>query len=62
MLFAVTVAVATPVASVIADEVAMLAPLAGPVNVTVTPETGFPPASFTNAFNAVANAVLILVL
>src|SRR5258708_5995444 len=34
-----------------------LAPLAGAVKFTITPLTGLPPASFTRARNATANAV-----
>jgi len=56
---AVTLAVATPKALVTAVTVATLAPLPGPVNVTVTPLTGLPPASFTVATNGAAKAVLI---
>ena len=62
MLFAVTFAVATPEALVMAVTVAILAPLAGPVNVTVTPLTGLPPASFTVATNGAAKTVLIWAL
>ena len=57
---AVTVAEATPDAFVVAVVVVMLAPDAGPVNVTVTPETGLPPESFTVATNGFANAALIV--
>jgi hypothetical protein len=39
-----------------------LAPFAGAVNVTATPDTGFPPLSVTVACRAVGNAVLIAVL
>src|SRR5947207_3268804 len=39
-----------------------LAPLPGAVNVTVTPATGLPPASFTVATSGAANAVLIVAL
>ena len=39
-----------------------LAPLDGAVNVTVTPLTGLPPASFTVACSAVAKALLIAAL
>ena len=39
-----------------------LAPLPGAVNVTVTPFTGLPPASFTVAPRAAAKAVLMVVL
>jgi hypothetical protein len=39
-----------------------LAPVLGAVNVTVTPTTGFPPASFTVATNGAANAVSIAAL
>jgi hypothetical protein len=39
-----------------------LAPLAGAVNVTVTPPTGLFPASFTIACSCIANAVLIVAL
>ena len=49
----VTAVVLTPVENV------PLAPLAGAVNVTVTPLIGLLPASFTVACRPVANAVLI---
>jgi hypothetical protein len=39
-----------------------LAPLAGAVNVTVAPETGFPKESFTVAWKGLANAVLMAVV
>jgi hypothetical protein len=39
-----------------------LAPLVGAVNVTATPETGFPPLSVAFACRAVPNAVPIVVL
>jgi hypothetical protein len=39
-----------------------LAPLPGAVNVTVTPETGFPLVSFTWAFNATAKTLLTVAL
>src|SRR5205814_352462 len=39
-----------------------LAPLPGTPNVTVTPATGLPPASFTVATSGAANAVLIVAL
>src|SRR6202140_1600597 len=60
-----TAAVATPLALVTAvftpPANVPLAPVcAGAVNVTVTPETGLLPLSFTVAFNAVVNAVLIV--
>ena len=60
-------AVATPLALVVAVAVAeppnrAVAPLAGAVNVTVTPDTGLFPASRTVACSAVPNAVLIIVL
>ena len=42
--------------------VAILGPLPGPVNVTATPLTGFPPASLTVATNGAANAVLMVAL
>jgi hypothetical protein len=50
LLFVVTPAVADP-------PKVPLAPLPGAVNVTVTPLTGFPPASFTVACRAVAKAI-----
>jgi hypothetical protein len=58
-------AVATPLAlvtAVAAPDPAKEAPapLAGTVNVTVTPPTGLLPASFTVACNAVANAVFMV--
>jgi hypothetical protein len=53
---ALVVAVFTPPAKV------PLAPLPGAENVTVTPLTGFPPASFTRAVNGAAKAVLIVAL
>ena len=37
------------------------APVLGAVNVTFTPETGLPPASFTVTASAFGNAVLIFV-
>ena len=55
--------VARPELSVVAVVVAVFfakvpdAPVAGAVNVTVAPETGFPYESTTWAFNAVPNAV-----
>ncbi len=49
---ALVVAVFTPPAKV------PLAPLAGALKVTVTPDTGLPKASFTVAARFVANAVL----
>jgi hypothetical protein len=36
-----------------------LAPVAGAVNVTLTPATGLPPESLTTAISVLANAVLI---
>jgi hypothetical protein len=39
-----------------------LAPVAGAVKVTLTPETRLPPLSFTVACNAVPNAMLIVAL
>jgi hypothetical protein len=55
--------VATPDAFVVAvfppTAKVPLAPLAGGVNVTVAPLTGFPPASFTIAASGAANAPLI---
>jgi hypothetical protein len=60
--FAVTATVATPEEFVTAVVVATLAPLAGPVKVTVTPLTGLPPASFTVATKGFAKAVLICAL
>ena len=61
-------AIATPDAFVVAMAVRAppvnvpLAPVLGAVNVTVTPLTGLPPASFTVACSAVAKAVLITAL
>jgi hypothetical protein len=55
LLFVTAVAVAD-------DPNAALAPVEGAVNVTVTPLTGFPPASVTAACNAVVNTVLIAAL
>ena len=60
-----TVDVATPLAFVVAVLLPAklpLAPLAGAVNVTVTPCTGLPPLSFTVATSAAANAVLMAAL
>ena len=60
--------VAIPLEFVVALRVAELfanvplAPLPGAVNVTVTPLTGLPPASFTVACSAVANAALMVAL
>lgn len=59
--------VACPLAPVVAVAVGCDAneppgPLAGAVNVTVTPETGLPPESFTTATNGLANAPLICAL
>src|SRR5215467_16383202 len=67
MLLAVkTGAVATPCALVVAvltpPAKLPLAPLEGAVNVTVTPETALPPASFTVATRGAGNAVAIVVL
>ena len=66
MLLAVKVfEVATPLALVVAVLPPVnvpLAPLAGGVNVTTTPLTGFPPLSVTVATNGAANAVLIVAL
>ena len=66
MLLAVkTGAVATPLALVVACAVAPppanvpLAPVAGAVNVTTAPLTRFPPLSFTVAWKAVANALVM---
>ena len=59
---AVTVAVATPDALVVAVAVVIPAPLAGPAKVTVTPLIGLLPASFTVTDKGFANAVLICVL
>jgi hypothetical protein len=58
----VTVALATPEALVVAVTVATLAPLPGPVNVTVAPLTGLPLASLTVATKGFAKAVLICAL
>jgi hypothetical protein len=60
-------AVATPLLLVTAVAVAdplndTPAPEDGAINVTVTPLTGWLPASFTVACSAVANAVLIVAL
>src|SRR5258708_40223584 len=60
-------AVATPLPSVVAVAVGeppkrALAPLAGAVNVTVTPAAGLFPASRTVTCSAVPNAVLTTVL
>ena len=52
-LLVCTAAVADPPANV------PLAPLAGAVNVTVAPDTGFPPASVTVATSGFANAALM---
>jgi hypothetical protein len=54
--FVVAVVVVVPFANV------PLAPALGAVKVTLTPETGLPPLSFTVACKAVANAVLIVAL
>ena len=69
MLLAVKIgAVATPLATVftVTDVTdpgnVPLAPLAGAVNVTATPDTGFPPLSVALACRAVPNAVPIVVL
>src|SRR5437870_5242379 len=57
-----------PVALVLAVAVAelsvhvLLPPMPGAVNVTVAPLTGLPPASFTVACSAVANAALMVAL
>src|SRR5947207_8408073 len=66
-LLAVKVAdVATPLPLVVAvftpPAKLPLAPLPGAPNVTVTPATGLPPASFTVATSGAANAVLIVAL
>src|SRR5947207_2167653 len=55
-LFRSVVAVFTPPAKL------PLAPVPGALNVTVTPATGLPPASFTVATSGAANAVLIVAL
>ena len=67
IVFAVkTAAVATPEAFVVAvftpPANAPLAPLAGAVNVTVTPLTPLPKESLTVACSCVANAVLTVAL
>src|SRR5262249_55295638 len=67
LLAVVTGAVAMPEASVLTvTELwplnVALAPLAGAVKVTVTPETGFDAASVTLAWSALANAVPAFVL
>jgi hypothetical protein len=49
-------------AALLEPENVPVAPLAGAVNVTTTPLTGFPDASFTVACKGVANAVFTLVL
>lgn len=56
---AIAVMLATPEALVVAvglDRVA-LAPVAGAMNVTVVPFTGFPAVSFTVAWSVIAKAV-----
>ena len=67
MLFAVNRAeVATPEALVVAvltpPANVPLAPLAGAVNVTVTPDAGKPPAPVTVATRAAANCVVTVAL
>ena len=61
-----TADVATPLAFVVTvftpPAKLPLAPVAGAVNVTVTPCTGLPPLSFTVATSAAANAVLMAAL
>ncbi len=59
---AVTVALATPDALVVAVMVVIPAPLAGPAKVTVTPLIGLLLASFTVTDNGFVNAVLICAL
>jgi hypothetical protein len=57
--------VATPelfVVAVLPPAKLPLAPLPGAANVTVTPLTGLPPASFTATASGFANAVLITAL
>lgn len=51
---------ATPEVFVTAVTVAILAPVPGPVNVTVTPLTGLPPASLTVTTRGFAKAVLMV--
>src|SRR6202030_2894213 len=58
----VTAPIATPAALVTAVTVVMPAPLAGPVNVTVTPATGLLLPSFTVATSGLPNAELICAL
>ena len=59
VLFAVTVALATPSVLVMAVTVLVIpGPLVGPLKDTVTPGTGLLPASFTVASNGFAKAVL----
>jgi hypothetical protein len=55
-LFVVAVVVAVPFANV------PLAPVLGAVNTTLTPDSRFPPLSFTVAASSVPNAVLIVAL
>ena len=57
-------ALATPEELVVAVLLANvpLAPVAGAVKVTTTPDTGLPPLSFTVACRAAPNAVLIVAL
>ena len=59
---AVTGAEATPSEVVVAVVVTMLAPLAGPVNVTTAPDTRLPTESFTVTTKGLAKAVLIVAL
>ena len=62
MVFAVTVAVATPEALVVAVVETMLAPVPGPAKVTVTPLSRLLPASFTVTDSGVAKAVFTVAL
>jgi hypothetical protein len=61
-------AVATPAPLVVAVVVTVplanvpLAPVPGAVNTTLTPDSRFPPLSFTAAASSVPNAVLIVAL
>ena len=62
MALAVTGAVATPTELVVAVVVTMLAPLAGPLNVTTAPDTRLPTESFTVTTKGLVKAVLIVAL
>lgn len=51
-----------PVVTTVGPVNVALAPEPGAANVTLTPDTGFPPESFTTATSGAANAVLIFAL